>query len=132
MSMQVDLSSPLTAQERKYLEERGRYDEITRVDAMYGVETPAFSDGDGTGPVVHGTTLVDNRDARIAELERQLADLRGDTPDVEDTEEGDVSPYEEWTVKELDAELKRRGLPVKGNQSDKATALYDNDDVTGA
>lgn len=132
MSMEVDLSKPLTDAERAYLESRGRTAEIERADAIHGVDTPPPGQGDGTGPVSHGTSMVDVRDQRIADLERELALLRGDdgsNTEDEDTEE--VAPYEEWTVKELDAELKRRNLPVTGDKTAKATALYDHDEASG-
>lgn len=132
MSMAVDLSTPLTKQEREYLAERGRYDDITRADQMHGVEGQSLPEGDGSGPVLQQTSLNDVRDAKIAELERQLALLTGGaTSEPEPESEDDVAPYEEWTVAELDAELKRRKLPVKGDKEAKVTALYDHDDAAG-
>lgn len=133
MSMAVDLSTPLTQAEREYLQMRGRYDDITRADEMHGVTDQSLPEGDGTGPVLHGMASYDVRDQRIAALEAELALLRGNDAPVDTEEEvaDDVAPYEEWTVAELDAELKRRGLPVKGDKPTKVTALYDHDDVAG-
>lgn len=128
--MNVDLSKPLTDVERAYLEERGQQAVIARTDELHGVETPASGAGDGTGPVSHGTALYDVRDDRIAQLERELTLLKGGSDDESDDDmEQDVAPYEEWNVKELDAELKRRKLPVTGDKTAKATALYDNDEA---
>lgn len=137
MSMAVDLSTPLTQEEREYLAARGRYADLERADAMHGVtDAPALPDGDGTGPTQYGTASYDVRDQRIAALERELALLKGETDDSEeeadDSEDGEVSPYEQWTVQELDAELKRRKLPVTGNKDAKVTALYDHDDAAGS
>ena len=133
MSMQIDLNSPLTQEERTYLLDRGRYAEVERVDSLHGVESPELPAGDGTGPALQGTTIVDRQNLRIEELERQLAALKGESAeDEESAEEGDLSPYEEWTVSELDTELKRRNLPVKGDKNAKITALYDYDDAAGA
>lgn len=132
MSMAVDLSTPLTRQEREYLAMRGRYDDITRADEMHGVSGTGLPEGDGSGPVQYGTASYDVRDQKIAELEAQLALLRGEPADVDEEDVADdVAPYEEWTVQELDAELKRRSLPVKGDKAAKVTALYDHDDVAG-
>jgi hypothetical protein len=133
MSMAVDLSTPLTKAEREYLAMRGRYDDITRADQMHGVEGVALPAGDGTGPITHGTATHDVALQRIAELEAQLALLRGGTPGADDSEEevaDDVAPYEEWTVAELDAELKRRNLAVTGNKESKVKVLYQDDETS--
>lgn len=130
MSMKVDLSTPLTREEREYLAGRGRYDDITRADSMHGVDAEPLPEGDGSGPVPHETTLVARQEQEIAELKRRLALLEGTSEESEEDTE-DVAPYEEWTVAELDAELKRRQLPVKGDKQAKAQALYDHDDAAG-
>lgn len=132
MSMAVDLSTSLTKAEREYLAMRGRYDDISRADEMHGVSGQLLPEGDGTGPVQYGTASYDVRDQKIAELEAQLALLRGDAGSADSEEEvaDDVAPYEEWTVAELDAELKRRSLAVTGNKDAKVKVLY-QDDETG-
>ena len=133
MSMSVDLSKPLLPEERNYLAMRGRYDDITRADQMHGVEGLALPDGDGSGPVVHGTAAADRLQQEVAELKRQLALLTGaeGTEEISE-EEADVAPYEEWTVAELDAELKRRSLSVTGNKDAKVKVLYQDDETSGS
>lgn len=125
--MNVDLSKPLTDVERAYLEERGQQATIARVDEVHGVETPAPGSGDGTGPVSHGTTVHDVRDDRIAQLERELALLKGESADDEDADD-EVEPYEAWTVPDLDAELKDRQLSTDGKKQDKVDRLYLDDE----
>lgn len=134
MSMAVDLSTPLSADERAYLAERGRYAELERADSMHGT-SGELPEGDGSAPLMRGTATYDVRDQRIAELERELQLLRGVNGEADSDEadsDEDPEPYETWTVKELDAELERRSLPVKGDKAAKVTALYDHDDAAGA
>lgn len=123
MSMEIDLSSPLTSTERAYLAGRGRYGEIERADSMHGVTGVPLPDGDGTGPASY-----DVRDRRIAELEDQLALLRAPAEEEDDDGDGEeVEPYETWTVAKLDEELAARSLAVTGNKDSKVKALYADD-----
>lgn len=138
MSMAVDLSTPLTAEEAAYLQERGRHQELQAAAERHEQDVNELlagsQTGDGTGP----RTMPLNTDLRqIEEPEVLLARLREmgvnvevkDTP-VEDAtgDDEDVSPYEEWPVKDLDAELKRRNLAVTGDKQAKADRLYADDE----
>lgn len=129
MSMEVDLSTPLTAEERAYLAMRGRQAEIERADGLTDVtDPPALDEGDGTGPKMQH---LGTAEARAARKEALLEELRliveSEGGAAEEDDEG-VAPYEEWTHKELDAEIERRGLPkVTGDKVSKANVLYADD-----
>jgi len=130
MSMVVDLNTPLTDEERAYLSMRGRYADIQRVDALHGSEAQPLGDGDGTGPKHQALTTSEARAERrqaILEELRLLEAADGNPDDDTETDPNAVAPYEEWTHKELDAELKRRDLAKGGNVQEKAQRLYDDD-----
>lgn len=136
MSMAVDLSTPLSDQERSYLAMRGRYSEIERADGLTGSEPGDLGSGDGSGPKVFALNTGEARAARRAQLEEELRQLEemegGGDNDVSRTgsvEDGEVDPYETWNVKEIDAELKRRNLDVSGNKQDKVARLYADDEA---
>ena len=137
MSMEVDFSTPLTDAERKFLNERGRYSDIERVDAAFGEGAPeGFDDsGDGTGPQIEPVMQGEVRAARKARLlaELQAIEQAESSEDDADDAEGDVAPYEAWKVPELDAEIKRRNdagsnLATGGNKDEKVARLYEDDD----
>jgi hypothetical protein len=137
MSMGVDLSTPLTPEEAQYLHNRGRDAELQGTADRHGQDVnELLSDqsGDGTAPVV---TPLNTNLQQMATPEALLARLRDmgvnvqvvDEPgDDADDAEPDVSPYEEWPVKDLDAELKRRNLPVTGDKQAKLDRLYADDE----
>lgn len=134
MSMAVDLSTPLTKQEREYLAARGLYAELERADQMSGEASPELPAGDGTG--LQPVSLLTS-EQQASERQRLLARLReldagtGDSDVEEVPEESDLPPYEQWDVKELDAELKERKLPTSGSKADKANRLYADDETRG-
>lgn len=137
MSMAVDLSTPLTKEEAAYLDSRGRTQELEAAAERHdqNVADLLNTSGDGTAP----TVLALNSDLQaIQSPEVLLARLRemgvnvkvddsADSADVDDEDDSDVAPYEQWSVPELDAELKRRNLPVTGNKQAKAESLYADD-----
>lgn len=141
MSMAVDFTTPLTAEERDYLNARGRQEEIDRADAAHGApeEMPDYS-GDGTGP---RTRQLDSGLAAIARPEELLAQLREMGVNVQVVDEpvdGDeVSPYDEWSLTDLKAEIDRRNegrddstkLSKAGGVQALADRLYADDDASG-
>lgn len=139
MSMNVDLSTPLTADERAYLNQRGRLADIERADNLHGgtpEDAPLF-EGDGTGPRTNqlnsGMAAVERPEVLLQQLREMGYNVQVvDEDEDASTEEADVPPYEDWKVTELDAELKRRSLPVTGDKAAKANALYADDDRLAA
>ncbi len=133
MSMQVDYTTPLTESERTYLESRGLYADIERADALNGVETPAFGEGDGTGLQQVGLMTSEQR---ATEKERLLARLREIDPDGFEPDGEEPEPYEVWSGEDLKAEIDRRnaeaGREVKiskaGGKQDLADRLYADDE----
>jgi hypothetical protein len=128
MSMGVDLSSPLTREEREYLAARGRYADIERVDALHGVTDGQELDaGDGTGPQYVPLMTGEQRAGEAARLRARLAELEAADEDAADEDTDEVAPYEEWKKPELDAELERRSLLKTGTNAEKAQRLRDDD-----
>lgn len=128
MSMGVDLSSQLTGDERRYLADRGRYADIERADQLTGGEAQDLGAGDGTGPQLQALGTAEQRAARRAQLEAELAAMQEE--DEADDEEVVVvvdKPYAEWTVKDLDDELGNRQLSTSGSKADKVKRLEEDD-----
>lgn len=133
MSQEVDLSTPLTADEFRYLTERSRGDLIERAHAMHGTSDEDYADvlsGDGTGPQPQPQPLAsaEARAARREQLLRELQALDADNSEVvEEDEETPDRPYSEWSGAELDEELGNRGLPKSGSKADKVARLEADD-----
>jgi hypothetical protein len=134
MSMKVDYSTPLTREEREYLEARGAHAEIERADSMNGVETPEPGAGDGTGLQMQPLLTSE---ARAAEKERLLARLRqieGDEADADLADDEDLPPYEEWSLDLLKTEIETRNegrehkMAKTGSQATLADRLRKDDE----
>lgn len=126
MSMGLDLSKPLDEKGRAYLAMRGRYADIQRIDAQQGVETPELDAGDGTAPPVIPLMSAEQKATERDRLLARLAALDAEEADPEEADD-EVDPYEVWAPKELDAELKRRGLPGGGTKPEKVARLEEDD-----
>lgn len=137
MSMAVDPNKPLTREERGYLAERGRYDEINRLDERNGTTPEPLGDGDGTGVIPVSLLTADQQAAEKDRLLARLKALGVDVPATgtatdENAPDDELDPYEVWDVKELDAELGRRGLPKTGTKPDKVKRLEEDDKAAQA
>lgn len=139
MSMQVDYTTPLTKEERAYLESRGLYSDIERADQLNGVETPAFSEGDGTGLQQVGLMTSEQRATERERLLARLQEIDGGSEAAGDDvteDDGEPDPYEVWSVEDLKSEIDRRnqepGREVKiskaGGKQDLADRLYADDE----
>lgn len=134
MSMGVDLSTPLSPEEAQYLANRGRDAELHGAAERHGQDVNELltkQDGDGTGPRVMqlntGLRQVESADELLARLKEMGVNVAVVDDEDDETDEGDVAPYENWKVSELDAELKRRNLSVTGDKTAKVNALYADD-----
>lgn len=134
MSQEVDLSTPLTREERAYLLARGRYGDVDRADSMHGGSSPdELLSGDGTGTHPVSVLTSDQAADRKRRLLEELAAIEAaeqSTDAVEpDEDDGDVElkPYEDMTVQELDTELKARSLSTAGKQAEKVARLNKDD-----
>lgn len=127
MSMEIDLSTPLTDDERQYLLMRGRLADIERADSLNGVETPDAPEGDGTGPKPISLMTSEQRATEAERLRARLAEIEGDADESDEDEDVEPEPYDAWTVQELDAELKRRQLPTSGTKAEKVKRLEEDD-----
>lgn len=134
MSMKVDFGTPLTKAEREYLEARGSLGEIERADAMHGVETPVYGEGDGTGPKLVELMTSEQRASEAQRLRERLAEIEG-APSEDAPAGADVAPYEEWSVDDLKAEIDTRNvdreqkLAKTGNVKALADRLYEDDEA---
>jgi hypothetical protein len=132
VSKEVDFTKALSREDRAYLLMRGRQADIDRLDNNFGATDEDLLDGDGSGPATKQLATGLALEQRKQELLDELAQIEAAETDAEGGVDDDteVPPYEVWAVKELDAELKRRGLPVTGDKTAKAAALYADDDDT--
>lgn len=134
MSMEVDQSTPLTREERKYLLERGQESLVAALDERHGTSAADYADlyeGDGTGlsfePVGQGERAADRKRRLLEELAAIEAAENPDGGDEGDDEVADDRPYSEWSPAELDAELATRGLASGGTKPQKVKRLEEDD-----
>lgn len=127
MSMEVDYSTPLTAAERAYLRERGKYGDEARADAIHGVDTPPDDGGDGTGLVPVSALTSEQAAGERERLMARLAEIDGVTGDEDDSDGDELPPYEQWRIGELRKEAKNRDLDTSGDAPTIAARLREND-----
>lgn len=99
MSRIVNMSQPLSSEDRAYLFQMNRHAAIADNDER-------FSSDEEEGQ------------------EEEVSDEAGDSAVL--TEE-EVEPYEQWTVAELSAECNDRDLPKNGTKAELVTRLYADD-----
>lgn len=139
MSQEVKFDSPLTQDERAYLEMRGRQADIDRVDNAFGTDEEdrvsgrePTGDGPQVRPLAWGETLVQRR-ARLEEELRALDEAEQSQQEAAADGGGDVEgsedqPYAEWKVPELQKELRARGLPASGSKPEMVQRLEADDE----
>jgi hypothetical protein len=131
MSREIDISTPLTQDDYTYLVSRGRNDLIERAHAAHGTSDADYADTASeetqAGPRPQAMLQGEARAARREQLLEELAALSDDVPDEDDEDEEDDRPYSEWTVPELDAQLRARELPTSGTKTDKVKRLEEDD-----
>ena len=135
MSQEVDLTTPLTREEREYLNMRGRLPDIQRADDMHGVTDAPVSQGDGTGPVVMALGTAEQQAQRREQL---LAELKamGVPVVVQEDEDETAPPYETWKSGDINSEIDRRNvgredadkISKAGSVSERADRLYMDDE----
>lgn len=133
MSMEVDLSTPLTDEEYAYLQQRSQYSRIEQAHNLHGTSDADYAHVDlgnpQRGPRENVLLQGDARARRREQLLEELAALSDGEPDEDDEADEviDDRPYAEWSVAELDEQLKVRGLSTSGSKADKVKRLEDND-----
>lgn len=131
MSRSIDLSKPLSEEDRAYLESRGEMHKIASNDAEHA---------DGSGEVAReyspshslrvGNQTVssapggDNPAPASLGARQRLAAQEG-TEEV--VYESDDRPYEDWKNADLEQQAEARGLPKSGNKQELADRLRDWD-----
>lgn len=135
MARDIPFDRPLKRADRQYLEDRGQYALVQRLDQNYPQtdpnELPVVTTGnESVDLLVRENGLLQ---ARLAELEVALlakshepeSDGDGDGGDGDGGEE--VLPYSEWDKKDLVAEAELRGLAKSGSAADLVKRLEDFD-----
>jgi SAP domain-containing protein len=129
MSMEVDYSTPLTSEERAYLESRGKLSDIERADNAHGIEGYVPGSGDGSGliqkSVISGDVVARRKQELQEELARIEAQEREAAGDVETDD--DVPDYSAWKPEELRSELSRRELSSSGTKPQMVQRLQEDD-----
>jgi len=113
MGRDIDLSQPLSDEDREFLLARNQHAVVERNDVAFGK-----ADADPTPPGALGTEPSLASDRTEADVEAMAGGGEADA---------DVA-YEDMTHKELDAILGPRGLSTSGTIAEKADRLYDAED----
>lgn len=114
MGKSIDLTVPLSDEDRAWLLERGAYDDVRVSDAITGA-TAAPEEAGPTDSPVEPTTLEVSSDDAPAEPEAAQG-------------EPEANDYTDWTKDQLMYELGQRGLSRAGNK-DELTARLESDDA---
>jgi hypothetical protein len=117
--MEIKPDGPLSAEARQYLVDRNRHEEVRRIDDLHPPKAEDVPQSQNESWTPANSLSLLSADELQAELDRRKAAEA-------EAEDGDT-PYEEWTVKELDAELRDRELPTTGKPADKAARLRADD-----
>jgi hypothetical protein len=133
--MKVDYSTPLTEEERAYLEARGATGEIERADAINGVTNPPpYGEGDGTGLKMQPLLTSEAAAGEKERLMARLAQIEADEAKADTVDDETLPPYEEWNFSALKAEIDARNegrdvkMPKTGSAADLAARLRQDDE----
>lgn len=119
MAREIDLTKALSEEDRKYLQDRCMWHKIAIADdaaSAAEAQQAAVESHEVTTPPVRPETLVG-----------QQAIVNAANETVEEDEED--LPYSEWDYKDLQAELKERGLNAGGSQADLVKRLEEDDEA---
>lgn len=130
MSREIDLSNPLSDEDRAYLLARGREQLVAQIDARRGDEEAAklahyvpgsaVDEADGV-PETPGLAAPNVEAARSAEI----------VEEDDDVEAGTEDNYETWTNEQLREELDSRDLQTSGKKKELVARLRADDADTG-
>lgn len=131
MSREIDLSKPLSDEDRSYLEQRSRHAEIAYADAVHSGDQ--LSEEERTQ--LEQDAIAEQKGKRVPlqmdpEAVRSEADEdEDDTGEQAQVEEGDdpddVAYVNRATIADLKEQLSARGLPVGGNKPDLQRRMLD-------
>lgn len=156
MSRQIDLSEPLSKEDREWLLNNNRAEDVRANDAEHGRDSADLGAAPGTAtPLVTGQepSLGSDRtypvgltpDSRNADLDRDRRERQFraalDPERPEDTDQNSVDPfgqrgflvetddrpYEDWDKTDLQAEAGKRELAKSGNKAELAERLRADD-----
>lgn len=135
MSMEIKLDRALTREERAYLEARGEHQRVQQIDSLF---PPDYDPNTPEQPEIplHPTvgspfrTPLSEYSTEELEAELEARDDGSEEDDEDDdlgTGEDSDDAYEDMTVPELQAELKRRRLTQSGTKPELVARLREND-----
>lgn len=125
MGKSIDLSQPLSDEDRRWLEERGDYAAIAVADATHGAPEPREAKADEPSePEDAPVPLVAEPVAEPNAGDDGVTEPSDSSEDADD----DVPPYEEWTADALRDECDARGLAKSGSKADLIDRLVADDE----
>jgi hypothetical protein len=130
VSRQIDLSKPLSDEDRAYLLARGREQLVAKLDAQNGDEEAARLANYVPGSAVdqpEGVPDTPGLGAPNAEAARTAAAVEDD----DEVEAGTEDNYETWTNEQLREELDSRDLQTSGKKKELVARLRADDADTG-
>jgi hypothetical protein len=128
MSKYIDLTEPLSDEDRAYLEARDRWADIAMSDAVNSGQE--FSESMLTaGPITHhDTQRLGPNTGDVNTLGREVLSADSEETEISELEnEFESDGYDELKVAELDALLHERELPKTGSKTDKIERLREFD-----
>lgn len=117
MARDIPLDKPLTRADRKYLEDRGQYALVARIEQNYPQDDP---DEQPLPFHVGGDAGLDAVSAENAALRAELEALKASQSPKDDDE---LPPYIEWKKEDLVKEAEARKLATTGTKQELADRL---------
>ena len=122
MSREVDLTQPLSEEDKEYLRARGREQQVTLNEAQFS-DDPAVQAAAAFVPgldvdLAEGVPATPGGDPRVV-----MGGGPVEGPVTFDTEDN----YEAWSKSELEEELENRDLPKSGNKTELVARLREDD-----
>ena len=150
MSRQIDLSEKLSEEDRAWMLDNNRVDEVRANDEAHGRDSSDIGRAGGAMPFVTGqepsggadrtipTGLTPNSANADLDRERREAQLKaameggGDAANPMSSEgvvsETDARKYEDWKLEELQDQASKRELSKSGNKTELAARLRADDE----
>lgn len=130
MARDIPYDKPLSRADRQYLEDRGQYALVARLDQNFPQDDPDEQPLPATGNPNVDLLVQENGvlTAEVKELRRQLAEVHQSQEPVNANDSGDeLPPYAKWKKAELVAETTARGLSSEGTVPELAARLDEYD-----
>ena len=137
MARKINEGKALSASDRAYLTDWGKFSVIARIDAEHGVDEDSVAPVDVNAELVAilGKYGIDAGDDALAAVDAALGakaaktavEAASDVPFTDDTDDAPEGGYADWLGDDLRKELGNRELSKSGNKEELVARLEEDD-----